>query len=184
MWSPETTLKNGKINNHLNNQEMKKILIALVTVATFAACTNTSEVKTDAANEAYTKNLATTQAFFAAFAAKDSVKMASYVTDNFLWSPPMIGLDSLSKDKWYAQMQVFMKTYNDIQFTNPLWRKGVDNDNNFDGSVRVYGLWKSKFASSGKDNSIKYYATFEFDKEGKIIWQGEYFNASDLSVER
>jgi ketosteroid isomerase-like protein len=162
---------------------MKKFLLSLVIMAALVACNNNTAVKTTAADEAYTKNLATAQAFFAAFAAKDSVKMASYVTDNFVWSPPAVGQDSLSKDKWYAQMQVFMSTYNDITFTNGLWRKGVDNDNNLDGSVRVYGLWNSKFASSGKTSLLKYYASFEFDKDGKIAWQAEYYNAADLAIE-
>jgi len=162
---------------------MKKILLSLVIVAALVACNNSTAVKTTAADEAYTKNLATAQAFFAAFAAKDSVKMASYVTDNFMWSPPAVGQDSLSKDVWYAQMQVFMSTFNDITFTNPLWRKGVDMDNNLDGSVRVYGLWNSKFASSGKTGLLKYYCTFDFDKDGKIAWQGEFYNAADLAIE-
>lgn len=159
-------------------------MIFLVIVAALVACNNSTAVKTTAAEEAYTKNLATAQAFFAAFAAKDSVKMASYVTDNFMWSPPAVGQDSLSKDVWYAQMQVFMSTFNDITFTNPLWRKGVDNDNNLDGSVRVYGLWNSKFASSGKTGLLKYYGTFEFDKDGKIATQQEFYNAADLAIER
>lgn len=163
---------------------MKKILLSLVIVAALVACNNSTAVKTTAAEEAYTKNLATAQAFFAAFAAKDSVKMASYVSDNFVWSPPAVGQDSLSKDVWYAQMQVFMSTFNDITFTNPLWRKGVDMDNNLDGSVRVYGLWNSKFASSGKTGLLKYYCTFDFDKDGKIAWQGEFYNAADLAIER
>ena len=163
---------------------MKKFLLSLVIVAALVACNNSTAVKTTAAEEAYTKNLATAQAFFAAFAAKDSVKMASYVTDNFMWSPPAVGQDSLSKDVWYAQMQVFMSTFNDITFTNPLWRKGVDMDNNLDGSVRVYGLWNSKFASSGKTGLLKYYCTFDFDKDGKIAWLGEFYNAADLAIER
>ena len=162
---------------------MKKFLLSLVIVAALVACNNSTAVKTTAAEEAYTKNLATAQGFFAAFAAKDSVKMASYVTDNFMWSPPAVGQDSLSKDVWYAQMQVFMGTFNDITFTNPLWRKGVDNDNNLDGSVRVYGLWNSKFASSGKTGLLKYYGTFEFDKDGKIATQQEFYNAADLAIE-
>jgi hypothetical protein len=96
----------------------------------------------------------------------------------------MVGQDPLSKDVWYAQMQVFMNTYDDITLTNPLWRKGVDNDNNFDGSVRVYGVWKSKFTSSGKTGLLKFYASYEFDKDGKIALQQEYFNVEDLTIER
>jgi len=163
---------------------MKKFLLSLVIVAALVACNNSTAVKTTTAEEAYTKNLATAQAFEAAFAAEDSVKMRSYVSDNFMWSPPAVGQDSLSKDVWYAQMQVFMSTFNDITLTNPLWRKGVDNDNNFDGSVRVYGVWKSKFTSSGKTGLLKFYASYEFDKDGKIALQQEYFNVEDLTIER
>jgi hypothetical protein len=109
--------------------------------------------------------------------------MASLAADNFIWSPPAVGMDSIPKDKWYAAMKEFMSTYNDITFTNPLWRKGVDSANNNDGSVRVYGLWNSKFASSGKTGLLKYYSSFEFNKEGKIVSQLEFYNMPDLTIE-
>ena len=54
---------------------MKKFLLSLVIVAALVACNNSTAVKTTTAEEAYTKNLATAQAFEAAFAAEDSVKM-------------------------------------------------------------------------------------------------------------
>ena len=162
---------------------MKKIFFSLIMVAALVACNNTTPASNNAADEAYTKNAATAQAFLAAFAAKDSVKMASLVSDDFKWSPPAVGMDTLSKDKWMAAMKGFMSTYNDITFTNPLWRKGVDSANNLDGSVRVYGLWNSKFASSGKTGLLKYYASFEFNKEGKIISQIEFYNMPDLTIE-
>ena len=162
---------------------MKKILLSLFLVAALVACNNTGAVNNNAAEEAYTKNVATAQAFLAAFSTKDSVKMASLAADNFLWSPPAVGMDSIPKDKWYAAMKGFMSTYNDITFTNALWRKGVDSANNNDGSVRVYGLWNSKFASSGKTGLLKYYSSFEFNKEGKIVSQLEFYNMPDLTIE-
>ena len=57
-------------------------------------------------------------------------------------------------------------------------------DNNLDASVRVYGLWNSKFASSGKTGLLKFYASYEFDKDGKIATQQEFYNAADLAIER
>ena len=84
---------------------MKKFLLSLVIVAALVACNNSTAVKTTAADEAYAKNLATAQAFEAAFAAEDSVKMRSYVSDNFVWSPPMVGQDSLSKDSFQSELK-------------------------------------------------------------------------------
>lgn len=164
---------------------MKKLLLSLFLVSLLAACTNNTKPATEnAADAAYAKNLATAKEYFAAFAAKDSTKMASLVTDDFKWTPPAVGMDSLSKATWFATMKTFMNTYNDITFTNQIWHRGVDSAENFDGSVRVYGIWKSKFASSGKITLLKYYATMDFNAEGKLVSQIEYYNTPDLTIER
>ena len=152
-------------------------------VSLLAACTHTKPTADNPAEAAYAKNLATAKKFIEAFSAKGSITMASLVTDDFMWSPPPVGADSLPKAKWYVAMKNFMGTYNDITFTNVLWRKGVDSSNQFDGGVRVYGLWKSTFASSGKTGLLKYYAFMEFNSDGKMTSQSEFFNTPDLTIE-
>lgn len=166
---------------------MKKIFLPMLLGVLFIACNNSSTVTTaatDPAAEAYAKNLATAKELFAAFASKDSVKMASFTSDDFKWSPPAVGMDSLSKSQWLDVMKNFMHTYNDITFTNTQYHKGVDSTEKFDGSVRVYGLWNSKFAKNGKTGLLKYYASMDFNKEGKMVSIMEYYNPADLSIER
>ena len=60
----------------------------------------------------------------------------------------------------------------------------LDSTEKFDGSVRVYGLWNSKFAKNGKTGLLKYYASMDFNKEGKMVSIMEYYNPADLSIER
>ena len=62
-------------------------------------------------------------------------------------------------------------------------RKGVDSSNQFDGGVRVYSLWKSTFASSGKTGLLKYYAFMEFTSDGIMTRLSEYFKTPNFSIE-
>ncbi len=83
-------------------------------VSLLAACTHTKPTANNPAEAAYTKNLAIAKKFIEAFLAKGSITIASLGTDDFMWSPPPVGADSLPKAKWYAAMKKFMSTYNDI----------------------------------------------------------------------
>ena len=133
--------------------------------------------------EKFHKNVATTKAFIDAFATNDSIKMVSFVSDDFIWSPPSVGSDSLPKATWEEGMKTFMKQYNDKTLTGALYYAGLDDNQQPNGDVRVYGLWKSTFAETGKASRLKYYAVYFFNEEGKIIHQADWYDTADLSKE-
>ena len=133
--------------------------------------------------EKFHKNVETTKAMLAAFCAKDSTKMFSYVTEDYIWSPPSVGQDSLSRDTWEAAMRGFMATYNDVEFTDGQYFAGLDENQKPNGDVRVYGLWKSVIAESGAQQRLKWYAVVFFNDDGKITHTAEWYDTADLTRE-
>lgn len=167
---------------------MKKVLMMLTAAVLLVSCQEKAtppmaEEMVNPAMEKFQMNVETTKAFLAAFSAHDSIAMESFVTDDFVWSAPSVGQDSLSKEVYFDAMKGFMKTYTDIQFTDAQFFAGLDDNQQPNGDVRVYGMWKSKFASSGKDSRLKYYGVYFFNDEGKITHQADWYDTADLSKE-
>ena len=139
--------------------------------------------KADPAMEQFKANVETTRKMIDAFIEEDTTAMAMYVTDDFIWSPPSVGRDSLPRSEWISSMQSYMDSYDQITLTDPLFYAGLSEAQQPNGVVRAYGLWKSKFAESGKDQMLKWYAVFFFNEEGKIVHQAEWYDTADLTRE-
>ena len=114
---------------------MKKLILILVIPLLIVACQEKApepkeaEVATVDPNlEIFNKNVETTKAMLQAFCEKDSTKMFSYVTDDYIWSPPSVGQDSLPIATWKEAMKGFMASYNDIEFTNGMYFAGLDEN--------------------------------------------------------
>lgn len=169
---------------------MKKVFIFIALAGIAFSCKQQQpaeemvmEVVADPNMEKFENNVETVKAAMAAFCAKDFDKMSSYQTDDFIWSPPSVGQDSLPKAEYEKAMKGFMEAYNDITFTEAEYFAGLGEDQKPNGDVRVYGLWKSKHASSGKDSMLKYYGVFFFNDEGKITHTAEWYDTADLMKE-
>lgn len=133
-----------------------------------------------AALDNFEKNSKTVELFFDAFSNNDIEKMKSYVVDDFLWTPPMSGVDSLSIDLWEAQMKTFNELYDNIEFTNAQYYAGLDKNMKPNGDVRVYGTWKSNYSLNGQPTELDYYSVLFFTDDGKIKSQSEWYNYSDI----
>ncbi len=131
--------------------------------------------------EKFNQNVETAKAYLQAFCEKDSTKLFSYVSDDFLWSPPSVGRDSLPRETWEEAMKGFMAAYNDIEFTEGQYFAGLDENQKPNGDVRVYGLWKSKMADSGAEQRLKWYGVLFFNDEGKVIHSAEWYDTADLT---
>ncbi len=167
---------------------MKRIIMVLLAFLALYACqeqapaTQEAEVvEIDPNIEKFNKNVETTKAMLQAFCDKDTTKMFSYVTEDFIWSPPSVGQDSLPIETWKEAMKGFMATYNDIEFTNGQYYAGLDEDQKPNGDVRVYGLWKSKMAESGADQRLKWYSVMFFNEDGKAVHSAEWYDTADLT---
>ena len=170
---------------------MKRLVLIVVGLILLTACQEKKAApdaaemaamdKPDPNMEKFERNTATARDFLQAFCDKDSTKMFSYISDDFIWSPPSVGRDSLPREAFTEAMKGFMTSYNDIQLTDAQYFAGLDDNQKPNGDVRAYGLWKSKMADSGKDARLKWYAVMFFNDEGKIIHHAEWYDTADLA---
>ena len=154
---------------------MKKITALFCSIIFISCNPNGVEMKT------FEKNVETSKKFYQAFSDKKLDEMKSFVTENYTWSPPPTGVDSLDVNTWYNSMQGFNDTYNNIEFTNQLYFAGLDENQKPNGDVRVYGTWQSLNSTTEKPVLMDYYAVLFFNEEGKIHHVGEWYNTADLN---
>lgn len=140
-----------------------------------------SESVEDAGMQAFEANTETVKKMFAAFAKKDLAEMKTYISDDFVWSPPAADLDSIALPQWEEVMTGFMTDYDDIKYENPLYYAGLGDDQKPDGGVRTYGFWRSTYVPNGKEAVIKYYSVIQFNDEGKIKHQMEWYDTAGLT---
>ncbi len=166
---------------------MKKIILLVTAIALLVSCQEKVQEPQapmpDPNMEKFQKNVETTKAFLEAFSNNDSLNFGQYVTDDFIWSPPSVGRDSLPRAVWEEAMKGFMKMFDNKKLTDAQYFAGLGEDQKPNGDVRAYGLWKSNFADTGKDARLKWYAVFFFNEEGKITHQAEWYDTADLTKE-
>jgi len=154
---------------------MKKITSILLCSYLFINCdSNTAEIRN------FEKNVEISKEFFKAFSDEKLDEMKSFVTEDFTWSPPPTGIDSLDINTWYNAMKGFNAEFNEIKFTKQLYFAGLDDNQKPNGDVRVYGTWESLNSITNKPVLMDYYAVFSFNAEGKIYHQREWYNTADL----
>ncbi len=167
---------------------MKNLIFLLMAVLVLSSCQEKAPepkepemAEVDPNIEKFNANVETTKAMLQAFCDKDSTKMFSYVTEDFIWSPPSVGRDSLPRSTWEEAMKGFMAAYNDIELTNDQYFAGLAEDQTPNGDVRIYGLWKSNMAETGDPQRLKWYAVGFFNEEGKMTHMAEWYDTADLT---
>ena len=158
---------------------MNKTLLFLASSLFLYNCA--SETSSSEAMKKYEINVATTKSFFEAFSNKNIDKMESFISEDFTWSPPPTGVDSLDLSLWKTTMEGFNTEFNEIEFTNAQYFAGLDENQKPNGDVRVYGTWKSLNADTNQPVMMDYYAVLFFNEEGEIQHEREWYNAADLS---
>lgn len=173
---------------------MRTIVFILLCLTLMIACEEKADkqkemveeqqpVTEDPELQTFRDNTETVKALIAAFEAEDTTRLATYISDDFIWSPPSVGMDSLPRKEFMNTMQSYMDAYDDISLTDAQYYAGLDEDQSPNGDVRVYGLWESKHADSGKDAKLKWYSVYFFNEQGKIVHQAEWFDTADLEKE-
>jgi quinol monooxygenase YgiN len=66
--------------------------------------------------------------------------------------------------------------FDNIKYTANNWLPGTSPEGKLDGSVRTYGTWTGVNVATGKELNLKGYWYMNFDEEGKIIAQGDFFD--------
>ena len=89
---------------------MKKLLLCVLTFTLLTGCQDNNQTSVDSKMSVFKKNTETTKAWLDAFMQNDSTAFFSdkYMSDDFIWSPPAVGMDSLPKSEWEKAFRGFM----------------------------------------------------------------------------
>lgn len=160
---------------------MKNLIIILVTVMFITSCTppplDTSAL--DTGMEMFNKNKEIADKTFDLFIAKDLEGMLNMYSDDLIWSPANT-IDSLSKADFEQGMKGWMTEFEVFSFNDRQYYPGVGDNFVPNGSVRIYGTWVGTH-NSGAQTVSKYYAVLEFNDEGKITADLEWFDVGGVS---
>ena len=159
---------------------MKNLIIILVTVMFATSCTppppDTSAL--DAGMKMFNKNKAIAEKSFNLFIAKDLDGMMDMHSEDLIWSPAST-TDTLSKAAFKEGMMGWMSEFDAFAFNDRQYYPGVGDNFVPDGSVRTYGTWVGTH-KSGKQTVTKYYSVMQFNEEGKITADLEYFDLGGI----
>jgi len=151
---------------------MKKRIFLLFVSVIFLSCSS---------NPDYIQNLNTAKKTFELFESESLEEQMSYFADDLIYSPPSYGMKSMNKVEFKKLLTMYQQSFDNLSYTADVWLPGTDDDGNLDGSVRTYGTWNSTDSSTGKNTKpLQSYHFFNFNKEGKIIAQGDFFDATGL----
>ena len=142
---------------------------------------NTSEIisvkmKTDRSiSDIFEKNCETVSAYFTDFTS-ETVDYTKYYAANAVIKGTTLGSkDSITVDEHKAMHDFLLNIY-DFSYSNPLvFLPGVNPETkDMDGSVRFYCSINVTETSTQKSVSIPMYYSFDFDDNGKFLFQQYY----------
>jgi hypothetical protein len=163
---------------------MKTLTLALCASVLAIGC-NQSSTHTGSGINAetkaiYEKNLAVLKSMNSAFENEQLDEWSKFVADSARWNPAGYGALPSTKAQWAATLTGYAADWDSLRLMNANYLPGVDQETKeFDGSVRYYGIWVGRH-KSGLETSLSYYATADFNKDGKVVVYSEYFDVGGL----
>jgi len=139
----------------------------------------------NSAAEAFEKNSQTILANLEGF-QNETVDYSEYAADYVMAGTTFNSKDSLSLDDVMKSDKSLWENYDFKLMNDPLvLLPGVNPETKeSDGSVRYYGAWQVTLSATdsteAKTGVVKYYESFDFDAEGKILFQQGYGDISAL----
>ncbi|HEY8689857.1 MAG TPA: hypothetical protein VIM07_11535 [Chitinophagaceae bacterium] len=163
---------------------MKRILIFILISFSVYACKESVKSeptpKTSDAKSLYEKNLASLKKGITAFENENLDEWATTVADTTIWNSAAYGSSPGTKADWRKMLAAYIADWDSLTLNYPDFLPGIDSaTHEFDGSVRYYGIWNGVH-KSGVHTSVNFYATYDFNKEGKIINASEFFDVGGL----
>ena len=147
-------------------RNMRKLLI-VASIFLFYGC-NT--------NPNYEKNLATAKKLFELHGEEDLEGQLALISDKIQSNSSMYGSETVDYDQYVSMLKGYHAAFDDIKYTADIWLPGTDTLGNLDGSVRTYGSWSGVNVATGKVLDLHGYWYMNFDDDGKVIGQGDYFD--------
>ncbi len=166
---------------------MKNFLFAVIASFAVLACNQKAEKKEDEASKKneemkalFEKNLTTLKSVLSAFEKEDMTALAANVSDTASWFPPTYGVGKSTKADWMKTLSMYLADWDSLHLVNPNFLPGVDSaTREFDGSVRYYGEWDGVH-KSGVHTVVNFYASYDFNKDGKIVSGSEFFDVGGM----
>ena len=165
---------------------MKKLFYASIIIMMISSCSQPEQKENKTSNTGddmkalYEANLATCKSQIANFEKKDLNGFSSAIADNAVWLSPAYGDTIKTKAHWVESIKNIMDSNSNIHLTDAQFLPGVDSATQKpDGSVRYYGTWHATPAS-GKELSIKFYGTYDFNKDHKVISGDEFYDVGGV----
>ena len=162
-----------------------KLFVFLILIAiAFNACKeqakSESTLKIADAKTLYEKNLASLQKGITAYENENINDWAETVSDTTIWNSAIYGSSPAGKEEWKKSLMAYFADWDSLKLNFPDFLPGIDSaTHEFDGSVRYYGIWMGVH-KSGVRTLINMYATYDFNKEGKIVNASEFFDFGGL----
>ena len=151
---------------------MKKLILLFVGIL-FVSCDS---------NPNYEKNLATAKKLFELHGEeKIDEQLALVSKDMKIYTTLYDSNEPGDYDAYAAMLKGYQDTFEDIVYTPQAWLPGVDTLTlKPDGSVRTYGKWTGKNSITGKELDLNGYWYFNFDENGLVTEQGDFFDAGGM----
>lgn len=160
---------------------MKAICIMICASVLFVSCQ-----QNNASNEAFEKNSKTVLANLKGF-QNENLDYSMYAQDFNMRDTGFKGKDSVDLKLMMEYDKGLWAAYDFKMLTEPVLLPGVNTDTKQpDGSVRHYSDWEvtrpATDSTKAKSGVIKLYESFDFNAEGKIIFQQTYGDFTGLMM--
>ncbi|WP_420582982.1 hypothetical protein [Reichenbachiella sp.] len=159
---------------------MKLLNSTICTLLVLGACQPPQD---NASNEAFERNSKVIEAYVEGYQTEKLNYDVWYADDVVILGTGFGGPDSVSLQQIKDQDKMFLADF-DLELTTDLvLLPGVDVETKkADGSVRYYGDWKmimqATDSTEEKSVVVKVYESFDFNEEGKIVFQQSYGDMS------
>ena len=165
---------------------MRKLLIAVSITLMAAACSqperteSTASTTSNEMKDLYEANLAAYKTQIAAFEKEDINAWSATIADSAVWLSPAYGDTVGTKAHWVETIKNIMDSNSNLHLTQAQFLPGIDSATHEpDGSVRYYGIWHAT-STSGKEARIKFYGTYDFNKDHKIISGDDFYDVGGV----
>ena len=161
---------------------MKLIYSVLFVTLLLASCKPKSD---SAANEAFEKNSKTVLTYFEGVQT-EKVDYSSFSKDFKSLNTWFGAKDTISLDEFKIGDSKALKNFNfKLLDSVPVFLPGVNSlTKEVDGSVRIYSTWEISTektdSTEAKSGRLKMYESYDFDADGKILYQQGYGDFSGL----
>ena len=147
---------------------MKKIVILFIISLVAFSCNNQ--------HPDYYKNLETAKKLFQLHEVEDYEGQDALISSELVSEASLYGSEKMNKAQFMENVKGYHMAFDNLKYTAEVWLPGTDTLGSFDGSVRTYGVWTGTQTQTKKELNLKGYWYFNFDNDGKVLGQGDYFD--------